>query len=91
MQEREKHTDLHEFLRKSLLWRELCEERQEIDRHKWYESEKKGRDVGEDFAIIDWVVRHKGKWLAWRQQVRRAGQANGHPANKRIEGDKTMP
>ena len=30
----------------------------EIGRHKWYESEKAGHDIGWDRATIDWVLRH---------------------------------
>ncbi len=30
---------------------------QEIDRHKWIESQKAGRDLGED-AVFDWVYRY---------------------------------
>jgi hypothetical protein len=29
----------------------------EIERHKWIESEKAGRDLGVD-AMIDWIVKY---------------------------------
>ncbi|MFH1117242.1 MAG: hypothetical protein V1792_25265 [Pseudomonadota bacterium] len=29
----------------------------EIERHKWIESEKAGRDLGED-AVIDWIRKY---------------------------------
>ena len=29
----------------------------EIERHKWIESEKAGRDLGED-AVFDWIRQH---------------------------------
>ena len=29
----------------------------EIERHKWIESEKAGRDLGEE-AVFDWIRRH---------------------------------
>lgn len=32
-------------------------QRQEIDRHKWIESEKAGKDLGMD-AAIDWILRY---------------------------------
>jgi hypothetical protein len=32
-------------------------QRQEIDRHKWIESEKAGRDLGMD-AVIDWILKY---------------------------------
>lgn len=36
--------------------------REEILKHKWYESEKSGHDVGFEYALIDWNCRFK---LAW--------------------------
>ncbi|MFU8779574.1 MAG: hypothetical protein ACNA71_00945 [Kiritimatiellia bacterium] len=30
---------------------------QEIDRHKWIESQKAGRDLGEE-AVFDWVLNY---------------------------------
>jgi hypothetical protein len=35
----------------------LEEERDEIERHKWIESEKAGRDLGYD-AIMDWIRKY---------------------------------
>jgi len=29
----------------------------EIERHKWIESEKAGKDLGTD-AVIDWIIRY---------------------------------
>ena len=29
----------------------------EIERHKWIESEKAGRDLGTD-AVIDWILKY---------------------------------
>jgi len=29
----------------------------EIERHKWIESEKAGRDLGVE-AVIDWIIRY---------------------------------
>jgi hypothetical protein len=38
--------------------REFLEnERNEIERHKWIESEKAGRDLGYD-AIMDWIRKY---------------------------------
>lgn len=35
----------------------LDNEREEIERHKWIESEKAGRDLGYD-AIVDWIRKY---------------------------------
>ncbi len=34
----------------------------EIERHKWLESEKVGRDIGGNRAAIDWMNRHYEQW-----------------------------
>jgi hypothetical protein len=39
---------LHEFISLQI---------QEIDRHKWIESQKAGRDLGEE-AVFDWVLNY---------------------------------
>lgn len=46
----------------------------EIDRHKWFESEKAGRDVGEA-AIREWVQKHwwvylRSRWIEHLQGIR---------------------
>ena len=34
----------------------------EIERHKWLESEKAGRDIGGNKAALDWLERHYELW-----------------------------
>ncbi|MEK7475627.1 MAG: hypothetical protein AAB152_08335 [Candidatus Coatesbacteria bacterium] len=34
----------------------------EIERHKWIESEKAGRDIGGNRAALDWLERHYELW-----------------------------
>jgi hypothetical protein len=41
--------------------------REEIDKHKWYESERQGHDVGFTWALFDWTFRYKSKWLKDRK------------------------
>lgn len=36
----------------------------EIDRHKWIESEKEGRDIGIELAMTDWIMKYK---IGWKQ------------------------
>ena len=36
--------------------------REEIDRHKWIESEKAGYDIGFDKAAEDWIGRFADDW-----------------------------
>ena len=46
----------------SQLYQEFLEERGQILRHKWLESEKEGRDIGFLRALLDWVTNHRKKW-----------------------------
>lgn len=36
---------------------------EEIKKHKWIESEKKGYDVGFETALLDWLKNHKKNFL----------------------------
>jgi len=50
------------FVRNSVLYKEFLAEREEILKHKWIESEKAGRDIGFEKALLDWIVRHRSNW-----------------------------
>jgi hypothetical protein len=42
---------------------------QEIERHKWIESEKAGRDLGKD-AVIDWIMKYADRFSdQYKQQA----------------------
>jgi hypothetical protein len=51
----------------SSLYREFIAEREEILRLKWIESEKAGRDIGFDAALLRWVLRHRTDWRVARR------------------------
>lgn len=51
----------------SSLYREFLEEREEVLKHKWLESEKKGYDVGYTAALIDWILKHRTDWRNYRK------------------------
>lgn len=36
--------------------------REEILKHKWFESEKNGKDVGFEYALLDWNIKYKSDW-----------------------------
>ncbi len=55
------------------LYQEFIAERDEILRHKWYESEKAGRDVGFEYALTDWNLKHRADW----RRTRRGGKGVG--------------
>lgn len=52
------------------LYREFLAQREEIMKHKWYESEKAGRDIGFAQALIDWTLKFKTKWFKERHPDR---------------------
>ncbi|MCX5712774.1 MAG: hypothetical protein NTY47_06935 [Candidatus Omnitrophica bacterium] len=35
---------------------------EEIDKHKWIESQKAGRDIGFETAAEDWMIKHGAEW-----------------------------
>lgn len=55
------------LLERSSLYREFLAERAEILRHKWLESEKAGRDIGFEQALVSWVVHHRKRWRSSRR------------------------
>jgi hypothetical protein len=59
--------EAHALLQSTTLYREFLAEREEILRHKWIESEKAGRDIGFDAALIDWVSKYRSSWRSARQ------------------------
>lgn len=50
------------FVKNSVLYKEFLAEREEILKHKWIESEKAGKDIGFEKALLDWIVKHRSSW-----------------------------
>jgi len=50
------------LLESSALYKKFIEERNEILKHKWIESEKAGHDIGFEKALLSWVFNHREKW-----------------------------
>ena len=55
------------LLRGSRLYQEYLAERKEILQHKWIESEKAGRDIGFERALLDWISQHRSAWRTGRR------------------------
>lgn len=53
-------------IERSQYYQRWLEEKRAIDEHKWYLSERAGRDVGYHYAQWDWIVNHRIKWLKER-------------------------
>ena len=62
---------VNDLLKNSSLYREFQAEREEILKHKWFESEKAGHDVGFEQALTDWIIKHRASWRKTRQAAGR--------------------
>lgn len=40
---------------------------EEIERHRWFEGEKQGKDIGFQPAAQDWYDRYANEWLRYHQ------------------------
>lgn len=58
--------DPRAFLQDTTLYREFRAERDEILKHKWIESEKRGYDIGFEAALTDWISKHRAGWRRGR-------------------------
>jgi hypothetical protein len=52
----------------SLVYKEHLAMKEEINKHKWYESEKAGHDIGYSKALFDWIIKYKSEWLKKRKK-----------------------
>ncbi len=66
----EKDQSTETCLGNSTLYQQYLAEREEVLRHKWLESERAGRDIGFERALVDWVLNHRDKWRKNRQAAR---------------------
>jgi hypothetical protein len=45
------------------VYQRFLRERNCILENKWYMSEKEGKDVGFERALLNWVTQHRDRWL----------------------------
>jgi hypothetical protein len=67
--------DQTQFVKESALYKEFLAERAEILKHKWIESEKAGKDIGFERALLDWIVKYRSNWRERRRKEARTEQA----------------
>ena len=67
--------DQSQFVKNSVLYKEFLAEREEILKHKWIESEKAGKDIGFEKALLDWIVKHRSSWRDRRMKEARTEKA----------------
>lgn len=60
-----------DFTERSSLYQEFIAEHEEILKHKWIESEKEGRDIGFERALLDWIRNHRKTWRKERTDNRK--------------------
>jgi hypothetical protein len=63
--------DQTQFVKESALYKEFLAERAEILKHKWIESEKAGKDIGFERALLDWIMKHRSNWRERRRKEAR--------------------
>lgn len=64
-------TEASDLVTNSVLYKEFLAERDEILRHKWIESEKIGRDIGFEKALLDWILKYRSGWRTNRVKTLR--------------------
>ena len=57
----------YNLMKSTRLYQRFLAEREEILRHKWFQSEKAGHDIGFEKALLDWIVNHRARWRASQQ------------------------
>ena len=57
-----------DFKDTSTVYQYYKSELEQIQKHKWIESEKAGKDVGFSFALTDWIRYHR---KAWRESIKK--------------------
>lgn len=58
------------FATGSNLYKEFLAEKEEILKHKWIESEKAGRDIGWERALLSWCTGYKAEWKRHRHNLK---------------------
>jgi hypothetical protein len=58
-------------MQKDNLYQKFMELKNEIEKHKWIESEKNGRDIGFEKALLDWIIKYRSNWRTGRSKSMR--------------------
>ena len=61
------------FKENSSVYQYYRRELNEVLKHKWIESEKAGRDVGFNVALVDWIRHHREDW---RKNIKKPHRTN---------------
>lgn len=66
------------IIKKSIFYKEVLAERDEILRLKWLESQKAGAYIGFEAALLMWVRQHRKNWRSSRRDTHRIVGAFGY-------------
>lgn len=56
-------------IEETAFFQEFLALKEEVLKHKWYESEKAGHDIGFTQALINWTMFHKLDWQKQRKKT----------------------
>ncbi len=63
---------------------------EEINRHRWIESEKAGYDIGFETASVDWLEKFSAAWMQYHMPRRKATSSSQKSSvSKRTSSRKT--
>ena len=54
---------LYMSMTKKCIYSKFVDMKNEILKHKWIESEKAGKDIGFEKALVDWIDKHRVGWV----------------------------
>ena len=60
----------NKILKHSSVFKEFQKEKVEINKLKWLESEKTGKDIGYERALFMWARAHRSSWRAARRKLK---------------------
>ncbi len=57
---------LYMSMTKKCIYSKFIDMKNEILKHKWIESEKAGKDIGFEQALVDWINKHRTGWVTYK-------------------------
>jgi len=57
---------LYMSMTKKCIYSKFTDMKNEILKHKWIESEKAGKDIGFEKALVDWIEKHRSGWVTYK-------------------------
>lgn len=57
---------LYMSMTKKCIYSKFVDMKNEILKHKWIESEKAGKDIGFEKALVDWIEKHRTGWVTYK-------------------------